>query len=338
MVHRMGSRSTVFPRAILARACAASGATPTWCSRSSTASRSSRRCGCASRGWRWCTTCTATSTSGVRPAHGPLLFWAARGAAAAPALPAHAASHDLAARPATTWCAMGIPPRPHRRSSTSAWTREPSGRGARAPPSRACSSWAASRPTSASSACSTCSRPCRAPSSTSSARATTARPRGGDRAPRPQRPRAHARLRGRRDARPSSTAGLGQPHRLASEGWSLTVMEAALCRTPSAALAVGGLPESIVDGETGFLAHDAGGAGQQRVRELVARPRPARAPRRGGRAPGPPLHLGPRRPRPTRRAPGRGRTPAGGRPGPGARTVPQTESGDVRYERGGENR
>jgi glycosyltransferase involved in cell wall biosynthesis len=40
----------------------------------------------------------------------------------------------------------------------------------------------------------------------------------------------------------------------ASEGWSLTVMEAALCGTPSAALAVGGLRESIVDGETGILA------------------------------------------------------------------------------------
>jgi glycosyltransferase involved in cell wall biosynthesis len=42
----------------------------------------------------------------------------------------------------------------------------------------------------------------------------------------------------------------------ASEGWSLTVMEAALCATPSAALAVGGLTESIVDGETGYLARD----------------------------------------------------------------------------------
>jgi glycosyltransferase involved in cell wall biosynthesis len=31
-------------------------------------------------------------------------------------------------------------------------------------------------------------------------------------------------------------------------------MEAALCGTPSVALAVGGLTESIVDGETGFLA------------------------------------------------------------------------------------
>jgi glycosyltransferase involved in cell wall biosynthesis len=42
----------------------------------------------------------------------------------------------------------------------------------------------------------------------------------------------------------------------ASEGWSLTVMEAALCGTPSVALAVGGLTESVVDGETGFLASD----------------------------------------------------------------------------------
>lgn len=41
----------------------------------------------------------------------------------------------------------------------------------------------------------------------------------------------------------------------ASEGWSLAVMEAALCGTPSAALAVGGLRESIVDGKTGLLAN-----------------------------------------------------------------------------------
>jgi glycosyltransferase involved in cell wall biosynthesis len=41
-----------------------------------------------------------------------------------------------------------------------------------------------------------------------------------------------------------------------SEGWSLTVMEAALCGTPSVALALGGLSESIVDGETGLLASD----------------------------------------------------------------------------------
>jgi glycosyltransferase involved in cell wall biosynthesis/O-antigen/teichoic acid export membrane protein len=41
-----------------------------------------------------------------------------------------------------------------------------------------------------------------------------------------------------------------------AEGWCLTVMEAAACGTPSVALAVGGLPESIDDGRTGLLAHD----------------------------------------------------------------------------------
>jgi glycosyltransferase involved in cell wall biosynthesis len=42
----------------------------------------------------------------------------------------------------------------------------------------------------------------------------------------------------------------------AVEGWGLTVMEAASHGTPSAALRVGGLCESIVDGETGLLADD----------------------------------------------------------------------------------
>jgi len=55
----------------------------------------------------------------------------------------------------------------------------------------------------------------------------------------------------------------------ASEGWSLTVMEAALYGTPSAAMAVGGLRESIVDGETGVLARDAAEL-TGRVRELLA--------------------------------------------------------------------
>jgi glycosyltransferase involved in cell wall biosynthesis/O-antigen/teichoic acid export membrane protein len=41
-----------------------------------------------------------------------------------------------------------------------------------------------------------------------------------------------------------------------AEGWCLTVMEAAACGTPSAALRVGGLSESIVDGETGLLADE----------------------------------------------------------------------------------
>jgi glycosyltransferase involved in cell wall biosynthesis/O-antigen/teichoic acid export membrane protein len=39
-----------------------------------------------------------------------------------------------------------------------------------------------------------------------------------------------------------------------AEGWCLSVMEAAACGTPSAALAVGGLSESIVDEQTGLLA------------------------------------------------------------------------------------
>jgi glycosyltransferase involved in cell wall biosynthesis len=54
----------------------------------------------------------------------------------------------------------------------------------------------------------------------------------------------------------------------ASEGWSLTVMEAALCGTPSAALSVGGLRESIVDGETGVLASDPA-ALLRSVKELI---------------------------------------------------------------------
>jgi glycosyltransferase involved in cell wall biosynthesis len=47
------------------------------------------------------------------------------------------------------------------------------------------------------------------------------------------------------------------------------VVEAALCGTPSAALAVGGLRESIVDGETGILAADMSEL-TRRVRELIA--------------------------------------------------------------------
>jgi glycosyltransferase involved in cell wall biosynthesis/O-antigen/teichoic acid export membrane protein len=39
-----------------------------------------------------------------------------------------------------------------------------------------------------------------------------------------------------------------------AEGWCLTVMEAATCGTPSAALRVGGLAESVVDEQTGLLA------------------------------------------------------------------------------------
>ncbi|HEV3002676.1 MAG TPA: glycosyltransferase [Solirubrobacteraceae bacterium] len=53
-----------------------------------------------------------------------------------------------------------------------------------------------------------------------------------------------------------------------AEGWCLTVMEAAACGTPSAALRVGGLAESIVDGQTGVLA-DTPEELAAKVRDLV---------------------------------------------------------------------
>ena len=56
-----------------------------------------------------------------------------------------------------------------------------------------------------------------------------------------------------------------------AEGWCLTVMEAGACATPTAALAVGGLPESIDDGRTGALAHDARKLGPK-VRAIVEDP------------------------------------------------------------------
>jgi glycosyltransferase involved in cell wall biosynthesis/O-antigen/teichoic acid export membrane protein len=56
-----------------------------------------------------------------------------------------------------------------------------------------------------------------------------------------------------------------------AEGWCLTVMEAAAAGTPSAAMAVGGLPESIVDEQTGLLA-DTPEELAQKVARLVADP------------------------------------------------------------------
>ena len=61
-----------------------------------------------------------------------------------------------------------------------------------------------------------------------------------------------------------------------AEGWCLTVMEAAACATPTAALAVGGLPESIDDGRTGALAADASELGDK-VRAIVESPASASA-------------------------------------------------------------
>gem|GEM_PF-37429 len=56
-----------------------------------------------------------------------------------------------------------------------------------------------------------------------------------------------------------------------AEGWCLTVMEAAGAGTPSAAMAVGGLPESIVDEQTGLLAHTPQELARK-VHDLVADP------------------------------------------------------------------
>jgi glycosyltransferase involved in cell wall biosynthesis/O-antigen/teichoic acid export membrane protein len=56
-----------------------------------------------------------------------------------------------------------------------------------------------------------------------------------------------------------------------AEGWCLTVMEAAACGTPSGALRVGGLAESVVDGETGVLAETPGELATK-VSALIAAP------------------------------------------------------------------
>jgi len=56
-----------------------------------------------------------------------------------------------------------------------------------------------------------------------------------------------------------------------AEGWCLTVMEAAACATPSVALRVGGLPESIAHERTGLLAHDVDEL-QESARRLVREP------------------------------------------------------------------
>ena len=91
-----------------------------------------------------------------------------------------------------------------------------------------------------------------------------------------------------------------------AEGWCLTVMEAAMYGTPSAALAVGGLPESIEDGRTGLLADDGPGL-VEAVRSIVDRQRAARAPRRDRVRPRHRLHVGAHGAGEPRRARARGR-------------------------------
>jgi glycosyltransferase involved in cell wall biosynthesis/O-antigen/teichoic acid export membrane protein len=61
-----------------------------------------------------------------------------------------------------------------------------------------------------------------------------------------------------------------------AEGWSLAVFEAGACGTPTAALAVGGLREAIVDGETGVLARTPAELAS-RVAQLVEQPERLRA-------------------------------------------------------------
>ncbi len=57
----------------------------------------------------------------------------------------------------------------------------------------------------------------------------------------------------------------------AAEGWGMTVTEAGACATPTAALAVGGLTEAIVDGRTGVLATDVDGLAAA-IRDLLGDP------------------------------------------------------------------
>jgi glycosyltransferase involved in cell wall biosynthesis len=56
-----------------------------------------------------------------------------------------------------------------------------------------------------------------------------------------------------------------------AEGWALSVMEAAACATPTAALAVGGVQESVEDGRTGLLARSPAELGE-RIRLILRDP------------------------------------------------------------------
>ena len=81
-----------------------------------------------------------------------------------------------------------------------------------------------------------------------------------------------------------------------AEGWCLTVMEAATLRHAERGAAVGGLPESIEDGETGLLADDGPGL-TAAVQRVVGTPScaSASAPPRGSARAG--VHVGAHRAR-----------------------------------------
>ena len=106
----MGTRLTVFPRARVGGRCAGWAATPTSCSRSSTASRSSRRCGLRRRGSRSCTTSTSDHYVDRARARGRDRRAPGSRRCRCAALPRHAVPDDLATPRERDLVALGVPP------------------------------------------------------------------------------------------------------------------------------------------------------------------------------------------------------------------------------------
>ena len=248
-LHRMGGRVTVFPRAALRRP-------------ARRRARRRRRARGRQRHHLPDAAVAAPAARDARPPRPPRPLRgrdgppgrrggaARRDAAAARALPLVAVRDDLRRRRGAT-SSSSASRTSRSTSATSASSRRRSRR-ASAPPSRGCSTSAGSSSTSGSSCCSTCSRASRRRISTSPARATTAR-RSRPRSPAAGSASASCCTATCREERKAELLARSWVNLTASsaEGWCLTVMEAALCATPSVALRVGGLPESIVDGETG---------------------------------------------------------------------------------------
>lgn len=61
-------------------------------------------------------------------------------------------------------------------------------------------------------------------------------------------------------------------HPSSIEGWGITIMEAAACKTPSVAMRVRGLKDAIVDGKTGILADSWKGFGDALISILTDHP------------------------------------------------------------------